>query len=311
MNRHDVVTGDTPMNPPSQPTSEAETIPSTEDIRAVYLRQRNERSASSGATVPATSQPPTMVSRIRTSIQSRFRSNPRVTALGLLSAACALLIALSQSDVARSLMTLSGTTYRNAVERVASTASAALEVIGGRGAESAVPANDVASVSAKKVATVRPTGTQGPLYSSTTLQPMPLVTAATADAVGSAPIDGAEGSSLDGSAADASIIYSADDIDVSPPAAVRSPGLALDRVHGGGSASLIEILVSETGRVESATARHRPATVGAALETTTALSVVKTWRFLPARKNGHPVKYRTTVPVAQTMNPAGTRDGAR
>lgn len=293
------------MNQPSQPPSEAETIPSTGDIRAMYLRQRNERSASSGATVPATSQPSTMVSRIRISIQSRLRSNPRVAALGILSAACALLIALSPFDVARSLMTLSGTTYRNAVETVASTASAALEVIGGRGAESAVPANDVASVSAKKVPTVKPTGTQGPL-SSTTLQPMPLVTAATADAVGAAPIDGAEVSSLD-----TSIIYSADDTDVNPPVAVRSPGVAADRVHGDSSASLIEILVSETGRVESATGLHRPATVGAALETTTALSVVKTWRFLPARKDGHPVKYRTTVPVAQTMNPAGTRDGAR
>ena len=306
MSRHDVVTGETPMNRPSQPPSEAETIPSTHDIRAMYLRQRNEPSGASGAT----SQQPTMVSRIRTSIQSRFRSNPRVAALGLLSVACALLIALSQSDVARSLMTLSGTTYRNAVEQVASTASAALEMIGGRGAESAVPANDVASGSAKKASTVRPTGTRGPLNSSTTLQPMPLVTAATADAVASAPIDGAEVSSLDGSAAYTSIIYSADDTDVSAPVAFRSPGLAVGRVHSG-SASTIEILVSETGRVESATALHRPATVGAALETTTALSVVKTWRFLPARRNGHPVKYRTTVPVAQTMNPAGTRDRAR
>ena len=140
---------------------------------------------------------------------------------------------------------------------------------------------------------------------------MPLVTAATADAAGSSPIDGADVSSLDGSAADTSIIYSADDTDVSAPVAIRSPGLEVGRVHGNGSASLIEILVSETGRVESATGLRRPATVGAALETTTALSVVKTWRFLPARKNGHPVKYRTTVPVAQTMNPAGTRDGAR
>lgn len=268
------------MNQPSQPPSEAETIPSTHDIRAVYLRQRNERSASSG--------------------QSRFRFNPRVAAVGLLSAACALLIALSQSDVGR-----------YAVEQVASTASAALEVIGGRGAESTAAANDVASVSAKKVPAVKPTGRQGTLSSSTTLQPMPLVTAATADAVGSAPIDGDEVSSLDGSTADTSIIYSADDTDVNTPVAIRSPGLAMDRVHRDGSASLIEILVSETGRVESATALHRPATVGAALETTTALSVVKTWRFLPARKNGHPVKYRTTVPVAQTMNPAGTRDGVR
>ena len=140
---------------------------------------------------------------------------------------------------------------------------------------------------------------------------MPLVTAATAHAVASAPIDGAEVSSLDDSTAHTSIIYSVDDTDVSAPVVIRSPGLAVDRVHGNGSASLIEILVSETGRVESATALHRPATVGAALETTTALSVVKTWRFLPARKNGDPVKYRTRVPVAQTMNPAGTRDGAR
>ena len=82
-------------------------------------------------------------------------------------------------------------------------------------------------------------------------------------------------------------------------------------VNGDKNVSFIEILVSETGRVESARGRRRPATLGAALQSTTALSVVKTWRFRPALKNSQPVKYRTTVPFFDTMNPAGTTDGTR
>ena len=101
---------------------------------------------------------------------------------------------------------------------------------------------------------------------------------------------------------DASIIYSPQDTDISPPVAIRSPGIATDRGDQDQYVLLIEILVSETGDVESAKGRPRPATIGAAVQSTMALSIVKTWRFRPARKDDQPVKYRTTVRFAETMN---------
>ena len=299
----------TSLRDPSRtgPAPEAETVPSTVDIRAVYLRHHKEHASSGGTPMSSIAKRLTIVSRIRTTIQSRFRANRRVAALATLGAACGLLIVVSHYDVATSMRTLSGATDGNAFERLASSVSAALEVIGGRAEVSAVPVQEVAPGPMKVV----PTGTRRPLYSSTTLPLAPLVSAGTAHAIEPAPIDGAEVTPLEDAPVETSSIYSLDDTDVTPPVAIRSPGLAVDRVQGDGSASLIEILVSEAGLVESATGLHRPATIGAALEFTTALSVVKTWRFLPARKNGQAVKYRTTVPVAQTMNPAGTRDGAR
>jgi hypothetical protein len=138
---------------------------------------------------------------------------------------------------------------------------------------------------------------------------LPLVSAETAHAIQPAPIH-ADGTPEDDSEGDLSIIYSTDDIEVSPPVALRAPGqVDSDKKEDG--ASLIEIVVSETGVVESTKEQQRPATVGAALQSTTALSVVKAWRFQPARKDGQPVKYRTTVRFVQTMSPAGMREPTR
>ena len=206
---------------------------------------------------------------------------------------------------------VSVTAYDAAVERLASTVSAALELIGQRPAEPAT--NDaVASASTKTVPGMRPTtGKRGPIDSSRHFQLVPLVSPETAQAIEPAPIGNADGAPQDDATIDGAMIYSPDDADVNPPVAIRSPGLAGDEASEVETASLIEILVSETGFVESARGWQRPATLGAALESTTALSVVKTWRFLPAHKNGQPVKYRTTVPFGQTMNPAGTRDENR
>ena len=94
----------------------------------------------------------------------------------------------------------------------------------------------------------------------------------------------------------AATIYSSDDLDVSPPVAIRSPGLATDRGADTRYISYVEILVSETGRVESVKRRRQPSTLGAAFQSSTALSAVKTWIFRPAHKRGQPVKYRTVVP---------------
>jgi len=76
------------------------------------------------------------------------------------------------------------------------------------------------------------------------------------------------------------MIYSANDRDVTPPVAAypRLPAEPPTRIPPG-DLSTLELLVDETGQVES---------------------VKFLWRFLPAVKDGRPVKYRTLVQVWPT-----------
>ena len=71
-----------------------------------------------------------------------------------------------------------------------------------------------------------------------------------------------------------------------PPSTVRTEAL-----------STLELLVSETGEVESVKLRGRPSHLGEALLATMNLSAAKTWRFVPAVRDGRPVKYRKLVQV--------------
>lgn len=277
----------------------------------MYLRPRSEGTSSADVSMPNSTNR-LMSSRTWASVLSRFTSGRRaVVALGLLGVGCAFLVGLYRYDLAPSMPAVSVTAYDAAVERLASTVNAALELIGQRPAEPAT-ADVVASASTKTAPRVRSTtGERGPIDSSRHFQLVPLVSTETAQAIAPAPIAEADGASQDDATIDGARIYSPDDADVNPPVAIRSPGLASDEAREVETASLIEILVSETGLVESAKGWQRPGTLGEALESTTALSVVKTWQFLPAHKNGQPVKYRTTVPFGQTMSPAGMRDHNR
>ena len=95
-------------------------------------------------------------------------------------------------------------------------------------------------------------------------------------------------------------IYSASNHDVTPPLATyprlpaRPAGARADE-H-----STIELLVGETGRVESVKVLERPQNLGEALLVTANLSAAKTWRFHPAVRDGQPVRYRTLVQVWPT-----------
>ena len=97
------------------------------------------------------------------------------------------------------------------------------------------------------------------------------------------------------------MIYSANDQDVTPPVA-EYPRLPAEPPAGipAGDFSTLEVLVGETGQVESVKLRGRPRHVGEALLVTVNLSAAKTWRFLPAVKDGRPVKYRKLVQVWPT-----------
>ena len=307
-----------------QPPEEATIPKSTQDIRDVYLRRLDAVTSSAGVSVTDTSRRLTIASRAWALVRSRFPLDRRVVAgLGLVAVASVLLIGLSRYDIAPSIKTVSDTTYNTAVEGLTSAVSAALDLVGQRPVP--VTTKDVTSISKTKVPSVRPTtGKRGPINSSRALPLTPYISTETVQANEPAPIGNAvvnatvettseESLALarENSAVDTSMIYSPDDADVSPPVAIRSPGIATDRGNGSKNVSFVEILVSETGGVESARGQRQPATLGAALQSTTALSVVKTWRFRPALKNSQPVRYRTTVPFFDTMNPAGTTDGTR
>jgi hypothetical protein len=93
-------------------------------------------------------------------------------------------------------------------------------------------------------------------------------------------------------------IYSASDGDVTPPLATypRLPAEPPSSVRTE-ALSTLELLVSETGEVESVKLRGRPSHLGEALLATMNLSAAKTWRFVPAVRDGRPVKYRKLVQV--------------
>jgi hypothetical protein len=95
----------------------------------------------------------------------------------------------------------------------------------------------------------------------------------------------------DASEIPASMVYSAADADVAPPVQIY-PRFAEATEHATANASPIEIVVDESGRVQSAVLARRPANMGETVTGTMMIGAAKTWRFRPATKDGQPVKYR-------------------
>lgn len=96
-------------------------------------------------------------------------------------------------------------------------------------------------------------------------------------------------------------VYTGNDLNVVMPAVIRQelppyPGQVPFARQG-----MIEVLIDETGAVESAMMRVSVTAMYDAL----ALNAAKAWRYHPATVNGAPVKYRKAVQV--TIKPAGAR----
>jgi hypothetical protein len=94
------------------------------------------------------------------------------------------------------------------------------------------------------------------------------------------------------------VVYSATDVDVVPPGIIDqelsdSPPAAQQRRF-----TALTIVVDENGHVETVTLATKPATFQDIMLATMNMSAAKSWRFLPAVKDGQPVKYRRTIWVA-------------
>ena len=104
------------------------------------------------------------------------------------------------------------------------------------------------------------------------------------------PRPGDEGSAPDAAAAPPdTIVYTSEDAGVIAPRIDRSRlpanpplGVSQDEIPQ------VEVVISATGEVESVKLITQPARVNAAMM----LSAVKNWRFLPALREGQPVRYR-------------------
>jgi len=92
------------------------------------------------------------------------------------------------------------------------------------------------------------------------------------------------------------VTYAATDRDVVPPVAIY-PQLPSELPHGVRIEDLatIELIVTDTGNVESVRVREAPQSMSDGMFVTMGLSAAKTWRFQPALRSGQPVKYRKAV----------------
>lgn len=138
--------------------------------------------------------------------------------------------------------------------------------------------------------------------------PRPDVPASGATAVpSSASRESASIDDLPRTRADAARIYTAKDPDVVPPTPIlprllaglhpSTPGIRPD-------ALTVAVLVARDGSVESVRGLVAPRTMGETVLLTEALSVVKSWRFSPATKDGEPVKYEQIVPLTAVIRTA-------
>jgi len=94
------------------------------------------------------------------------------------------------------------------------------------------------------------------------------------------------------------VTYSASDVGVIPPVAIypQFPTRFPPHITDDDFAEF-DVIVTETGDVESVRARRVPPTMGEAVRMTMSLSAAKTWRFRPGLKDGEPIRYRQVIRV--------------
>ena len=95
----------------------------------------------------------------------------------------------------------------------------------------------------------------------------------------------------------ASVLFDRNDVNVTPPVTLRHglPTVAED-IPWNADAGVVEAIVSTTGKVERVKLLPPPHSIHQSMS----LSAIKTWRFRPAAKDGHPVRYRLRLPLVDS-----------
>jgi TonB-like protein len=107
--------------------------------------------------------------------------------------------------------------------------------------------------------------------------------------------------------ADTERVYTAKDPDVVPPMPILPRLLAGLRPSTPGirpDALTVAVIVAPDGSVDSVRGLVAPQSMGETVLLTEALSVVKSWRFNPATKDGRAVKYEQVVPLTTLIRAA-------
>jgi len=99
-------------------------------------------------------------------------------------------------------------------------------------------------------------------------------------------------------------VYSGEDRDVTPPVIINQALPAFQGTVIAPRSGLLDVLISETGEVESAVMTQSVTSTYDRL----ALIAARMWRFKPATVNGVPVKYRKTVQINVKATSPGVRE---
>lgn len=92
-------------------------------------------------------------------------------------------------------------------------------------------------------------------------------------------------------------IYSAFDTEVAAPVAAHPQSSSVATVLDDDEMLTFDLVIDQTGKVESVKLRRAPRSIRSALMLTMSMSVAKAWRFQPATRHGQSVKYRQSVSV--------------
>jgi hypothetical protein len=92
-------------------------------------------------------------------------------------------------------------------------------------------------------------------------------------------------------------IYSASDVDVTPPEYIASREDGRPAGDGSAAGEMVLVIVDEQGAVESVKATIPPRTVAESILQTAALHIIKAQQFRPALRDGSPVRYRAVMSV--------------
>jgi hypothetical protein len=98
-------------------------------------------------------------------------------------------------------------------------------------------------------------------------------------------------------AAPGSQIYSVLDTEVAAPVSEYPQTSSVATVMDNDEMLTFDLVIDQTGKVESVKLRHAPRSIRGTLMLTMSMSVAKAWRFQPATRHGQSVKYRQSISV--------------